>query len=164
MHAQLGVMATVILVFALVLLGVCAALVDQYRGWPLLVPGALVAVAVAGFTMMGATTPLSNEGVRRGERWRAYRRHLKDVAKHEASLASPSPAGVLSLAIALGLASAWAKLLKSTPGLVPAWFHAFASSGDDGAFPAFVAYGGASAASSHGGGGGAAGGGASGAS
>jgi uncharacterized membrane protein YgcG len=164
MHTQLGVMATVVLVVALVLLGACAALVDQYRGWPLLVPGALVAVAVAGFTMMGATTPLSNEGVRRGERWRAYRRHLKDVAKHEASLASPSPAGVLSLAIALGLASAWAKLLKSTPGLVPAWFHAFASSGDDGAFPAFVAYGGASAASSHGGGGGAAGGGASGAS
>ncbi len=163
MHAQLGVMATVVLVLALVLLGACAALVDEYRGWPLLVPGALVAVAVAGFTMMGATTPLSNEGVRRGERWRAYRRHLKDVAKHEASLASPSPAGVLSLAIALGLASAWAKLLKSTPGLVPAWFHAFTSSGDDGAFPAFVAYGGASAAGSHGGGG-AAGGGASGAS
>jgi hypothetical protein len=164
MHRQLGIMATVILVVALVLLGACAALVDQYRGWPLLVPGALVAVAFAGFMMMGATTPLSNEGVRRGERWRAYRRHLKDVAKHQASLASPSPTGVLSLAIALGLASAWAKLLKSTPGFVPTWFHAFASSGDDGAFPAFVAYGGASAASSHGGGGGAAGGGASGAS
>ena len=164
MHTQLGVMATVILVVALVLLGVCAALVDQYRAWPLLVPGALVAVALVGFLMMGATTPLSNEGVRRGERWRAYRRHLKDVARHEASLASPSPTGVLSLAIALGLASAWAKLLKTTPGLVPAWFHAFASSGDDGAFPAFVAYGGA-AASGHGhGGGGAAGGGASGAS
>ena len=164
MHTRLGVMATVILVFALVLLGACAALVDEYRGWPLLVPGALIAVAFLGFTMMGATTPLSNEGVRRGERWRAYRRHLKDVAKHEASLASPSPNGVLSLAIALGLASAWAKLLKSTPGLVPAWFHAFASSGDDGAFPAFVAYGGATAASGHGGGAGAAGGGASGAS
>lgn len=164
MHTQLGVMATVILVVALVLLGVCAALVDQYRGWPLLIPGALVAVALMGFLMMGATTPLSNEGVRRGERWRAYRRHLKDVARHEASLASPSPTGVLSLAIALGLASAWAKLLKTTPGLVPAWFHAFASSGDDGAFPAFVAYGGA-AASGHGhSGGGAAGGGASGAS
>jgi hypothetical protein len=163
MHARLGVLATVILVVALVLLGACAALVDDYSAWPLLIPGALVALAIAGFTMMGATTPLSNEGVRRGERWRAYRRHLKDVAKHEASLASRSPNGVLSLAIALGLASAWAKLLKSTPGLVPAWFHAFASSGDDGAFPAFVAYGGATAASGHGGGG-AAGGGASGAS
>jgi hypothetical protein len=163
-HGQFGVMAVVILVLALVVLGACAALVDQYRGWPLLVPGALVAVAIVGFTMMGATTPLSNDGVRRGDRWRAYRRHLKDVARHQAALASPSPNGVLPLAIALGLASAWAKLLKSTPGLVPAWFHAFASSGDDGAFPAFVAYGGAAASGHGGGGGGAAGGGASGAS
>ena len=164
MHARLGVMATVILVLALVLLGACAALVDEYRAWPLLVPGALVTVAFVGFTMMGATTPLSNEGVRRGERWRAYRRHLKDVAGHEASLTSPSATGVLALAIAPRARKRVGEALKSTPGLVPAWFHAFATSGDDGAFPAFVAYGGASAASSHGGGGGAAGGGASGAS
>ncbi len=166
-HRRFGVLATVILVLALVILAVCAMLlVDTYRAWPLLLPGALVAVAIVGYTLLGAPTPLSNEGIRRGERWRAYRRHLRDVARHEASLASRSPDSVLAVAIALGLASAWAKLLKSTPGLVPPWFHAFATSDDDGAFPAFVAYGGASAASSHGGGGGgvAAGGGASGAS
>ena len=74
----------------------------------------------------------------------------------------------LPYAVALGLASAWAKFLKTQPHLAPPWFRALpASTTDSAAFVAFVAYGGAGASSgAHGGGGagaGAAGGGASGA-
>ena len=45
----------------------------QYQGWPLLIAGAVAAVAVLGFICYGALTPLSNEGVRRSERWRGTR-------------------------------------------------------------------------------------------
>ena len=73
----------------------------------------------------------------------------------------------LPYAVALGLASAWAKFLKTQPQLAPAWFRARpTSASDSAAFVAFVAYGGAGASSDGSGGAagaGAAGGGASGA-
>jgi hypothetical protein len=71
------------------------------------------------------------------------------------------------LAVALGLAPAWSKLLKNQPTATPSWYRALSATGDDGGFPAFV---GVSAADGHSGGGagggfggGAAGGGSSGA-
>jgi hypothetical protein len=113
----------------------------------------------------GSLTPLSNEGVRRSERWRAYQQHLKDVARGRVHLTSDSPSRLLPFAVALGLASAWSKYLKNHPKGISPRFRALALSGDDSGFCAFVAAGGAGGDGGAGGAGagGAAGGGGSGA-
>ena len=138
----------------------CVIFVRQFGGWPLLIPGALVLVGTIGLIFYGALTPLSNEGAHRAERWRAYQRHLKDVARDRAQLRE-APTRVLGFAVALGLASAWSKFMKHHPQFVPPWFHAL--SADGGGFPAFIADGGSAAAASGAAAGGAAGGGAAGA-
>ncbi len=139
-----------------------AFLARQYDAWPFLVVGAVAAIGIVGFIFYGALTPLSNEGVRRAGRWRAYQRHLKDVARERVHLTSDSPSRLLPFAVALGLAAAWSKYLKNHPVGVPPWFRALAVSGDDGGFPAFIAAGGAGTDGGAGGGGGAGAGGAAG--
>ena len=153
------------LILAGLLVVPAAFLVSRYEGWPFLIAGAVGLVSVIGFIFYGSLTPLSNEGVRRAERWRAYQKHLKDVARERVHLTTDSPSRLLPFAVALGLASAWSKYMKNHPTGVPPWFRALAVSGDDSGFCAFVAAGGAGAdgGAGGGGGGGAAGGGGSGA-
>ncbi len=141
-----------------------AALVNgDYGAWPLAIPGALLALAVCAFIFGAATTPLSNDGVRRAARWRDYRRHLRAVAQGKRSPAGLALASVLPFAVALGLAHSWSSFLKKQGFTVPNWFRALpAGDGASSAFPAFIATSGAGA-SGGGAGGGAAGGGASGA-
>ena len=163
-RARYGLVSVSIFLVGVVLVIVAVALVPQYRGWPLLVPAAVILVGIVGFAFQGATTPLSDEGLRIAERWRAYQRHLKEVARGDAHLSADSPSGVLPFAVALGLTAIWAKFVKAQPTLVPPWFEALPASDDGGAFHAFIAYGGAHGGAGGGaGGGGAAGGGASGA-
>jgi hypothetical protein len=140
-----------------------AGLTSRFEGWPFLIPAALVIVGVVGLIFYGALTPLSNEGVRRAERWRSYQRYLKDVARDRAQIGRDAPAQLLPFAIALGLASAWSKFIKHHPQNIPPWFQAMGA--DSGGFPAFVASGGAAdgGGGAAAGGGGAAGGGAAGA-
>ena len=142
-----------------------AFLVSRYEGWPFLIAGAVGLVSMIGFIFFGSLTPLSNEGVRRAERWRTYQKHLKDVARERVHPTSDSPSRLLPFAVALGLASAWSKYMKNHPTGTPPWFRALALSGDDTGFSAFVAAGGAGADGGAGGAGagGAAGGGGSGA-
>lgn len=164
-HARLGQASLAILLLAVVLFGAGAILAREYRAWPLAVPGAALVVALVGFMMQGAVTPLSNEGLRRRDRWRAHQRHLKGVARHELQLTSDAPGRVLPVAVALGLASPWSKFMKAHPAAVPAWFQAASAVDHGDSFAAFVAYGGGASSGSGGAGGGAAaGGGASGAS
>jgi hypothetical protein len=153
---------------ALILMGAAgfaggALLVREFGPWPLFLPGALVVAAVIGFIVQAATTPLSNEGIRLAERWRAFGRHLKQVAQSRVHTSSDAASSLLAIAVALGLASAWSKFIKQHPAGAPAWFNALSAT-DDGGFPAFVAAGGAGSSGGGGGaGGGAAGGGGSGA-
>ena len=135
-----------------------ALLGDEYGPWPLLIPAAVALVALASLIFGSATTPLSNEGVRRAHLWRQYRKHLEGVARGKRSAAGLAPDAVLPIAIAFGLASAWSKFLKTHKHPAPAWFHTLPGH-DHAAFPAFIAAGGAGA---HGTGGGAGGGGAAG--
>lgn len=154
------------LLFLAVVAMIPAAIMTRvFAGWPFLVPGAIALVGIAALIGHGALTPLSNEGVRRGGEWRAYARHLKDVARDRAVLTNSSPTALLATAVALGLSGHWSRLIKQQRASAPSWFHTIRSS-DDGAFPAFVAIGGSGdVGGAHGGGGagGAAGGGASGA-
>jgi hypothetical protein len=153
------------LILAGVLVVPAAFLVSRYEGWPFLVAGAVGLVSVIGFIFYASLTPLSNEGVRRAERWRAYRKHLKDVARERVHLTSDSPSRLLPFAVAFGLASVWSKYMKNQPAAIPPWFRTLALSGDDSGFYTFVDAGGAGAYGGAGGAGtgGAAGGGGSGA-
>jgi uncharacterized protein (TIGR04222 family) len=157
--------SVVLFVVGLGALAMTAVLSRGSGAWPGLVGTAVLVLALVSLMFAATITPLSNEGVRRSRRWRAYHTHLKDVSRGARSGPGPSATAILPFAVALGLANAWAKLLKHQRHTAPPWFHAAAD--DGGAFPAFVAAGGAGAGGgAHGGGGGggaAAGGGASGA-
>jgi hypothetical protein len=136
-------LAVATLILGLLLIIPAALLTRQYSGWPFLVPTAVGVVSLLSFISYGALTPLSNEGVRRAERWRAYQKFLKEVARERVHLAAETPARLLPFAIALGLAGAWSKYLKHHPASVPPWFRALTTTGDERAFSAFVAAGGA---------------------
>ena len=137
--------------------------VERFGGWPLLVAGTLAVLAVTSFIFAAAHTPLSNEGVRRAEAWRAYQKQLrevpKDVTRSDWARPAQSPADLLPFAVALGLAAAWSKIFKDRAAQLPPWFHA-ASPGDaNSGFVAFVGTGGAGSGGGAGGGGAAGGGG-----
>lgn len=154
--------------FVLAVLAVVPAIlvIQRFGPWPLLVPAAIMVVGLTSLIVGATVTKLSNEGVRRARRWRDYRKHLRMVATGKEPSMGVSLASVLPYAVALGLASAWSKFIKTQPHLAPTWFRALpGSTADPAAFVAFVAHGGAGASSgAHGGGAaGAAGGGASGA-
>jgi len=114
----------------------------EHGAWTLLIPAAMVALSVAAFIFASATTPLSNDGVRRAGRWRAYRKHLAAVAQGKEPSPGMPAAAVLPFAVSFGLASSWSKYLKRQGFPVPAWFHAI-EPGNPAGFPAFVAAGGA---------------------
>ena len=144
-----------------------AQLPRQYGGWPLLLPLALGVVAIVAFIAHAAHTPLSNEGVRRSNQWRGFRRYLREVARdREAPPGDAAVGQLLPFAVALGVASGWSAYLKRHRSAAPPWFRAASGDGANPgvAFAAFVSTGGSGAGGhGHGGGGGAAGGGASGA-
>src|SRR4029079_12645719 len=112
------------------------ALVERFGPAPMLVSLAIGIVAFASLMYGCAHTPLSNEGVRRAESWRAFQKHLRSVPNEL------SPVDLLPFAVALGLANSWSKLFKSRGVPLPTWFHA-ASHDPNKGFATFVAYGGA---------------------
>jgi hypothetical protein len=118
---------------------------ERWAAWPLTIPAALVAAALAALIAAGTTTPLSNEGVRRARHWRAYKDHVTSLAKHRGD---PSAATQVALpyVIALGLSGEWSKYLKAQPGRAPDWFHS--PDGADG-YSAFIAAAGAGPTQAH---------------
>jgi hypothetical protein len=160
------VLGTVLLVIALAAFGLCLPFINRFGPFPMLLPAAILLVALASYIFASSETPLSNEGVRRGEAWRGYKAHLKSPQDAEPpwGASASAEARILPYAVALGLAAAWAKWMKKRNVQLPAWFQP-ASHADAGpAFVAFISSGGAGAGSgSAGGGSGAAGGGGSGA-
>ena len=110
-------------------------IMNVYGLWPLVVPGALTCTGLAALTFYGASTPLSNEGVRRADAWKAYKNYLRAAAKGSSGLADSA----LPYAVALGLAGDWSKHLKTHPVPTPDWFEA----GDVDAYSAFIAAAGA---------------------
>jgi len=139
----------------------------RFGGWPMVIPLALALVGVAGLIAYGAHTPLSNDGARRANEWRGFRRYLRDIARDRQP--SPGDAAVrqlLPFAVAFGIASVWSTYLRRHRAAAPAWFRS-ADTGryNPAAFSAFVASGGSGVGGhGHGGAAAAAGGGSSGAS
>lgn len=167
-RGRYAVTGAVLLGLAGVAGGAALLLLNTYGGYPLVIALAFVLGGLASFMVMGANTPLSNDGVRRAEQWRAYRKHLSDPQGIETRWGSsgPAEARILPYAIALGLAAAWSKFMKKGT-MTPAWFHAASHAEASPAFSVLIATSGAGAHGGSGagaGGGSAAGGGSSGAS
>jgi hypothetical protein len=138
--------------------------VAEFGAWPMLIPAALAVVAVTSFIFFAAHTPLSNEGVRRAQQWRGFRKYVQEVARDRQTPGDPSTAREwLPLAVAMGIAPAWSTYLKRHRAAAPPWFRAADDAGRGNAFALFVATGGAGHGGGSHGGGGAAGGGSSGA-
>ena len=156
-YARISVAMLILAAVALAVTGMF--LVSRYGAWSMLIPAALALIAMSAMIFAAATTPLSNEGLRRAAGWRGFREYLKALTQDRQPAASGVEA-LLPFAVATGLAAGWAKYVKRHPENVPAWFRALSAGSRERAFGAFVmsagAHGGASA-------GGAAGGGASGA-
>ncbi|CAN5852833.1 hypothetical protein BH18ACI5_BH18ACI5_02060 [soil metagenome] len=148
------VVAGVLAAIAVVAMVPVIALIQVYGPAPMLVSAGIGIVALASGVYGSAHTPLSNEGVRRAETWRAFQKHLRDVAKDGVArqdwFSAQSPMDLLPTAIALGHASSWAKLFKARGIPLPSWFQAASHSDPQTGFVAFVAYGGGGAG--HGGG------------
>ena len=123
--------------------------IGRFGPWPLLIPAALLAVGVASLIVGATITVLSNEGVQAGATVAGLSEIPKDgCGRENAGARWPARSRALPYAVALGLASAWAKFLKTQPQLAPAWFRALpTSASDSAAFVAFVAYGGGGASS-----------------
>jgi hypothetical protein len=159
-----------LLAVSILALAPCFLLLEENGGWPFLVPLAIGIVGVIAFIIMSAQTPLSNEGVRRAEGWRAFRDHIKDPQRIEPrwGASGTAEARILPLAVGLGLAAAWSKFMKKRNAATPGWFEAASGLENGQSFAVFIATSGAAAhgGGTHGGGvsGGVAGGGASGAS
>jgi hypothetical protein len=140
----------------------------------LLVPIAFLVVGVVGAITGASFSPLSEEGYRRAERWRAFKRTLGDKAGGS-TLTAPGAERLeqwLPYAVAFGTAIAWMKRLqKQGVTLGPSWLGAVSREGsvepaNIGATVAILSAGssaGAHAGGHAGGASGAAGGGASGA-
>ncbi|MEO7273742.1 MAG: DUF2207 domain-containing protein [Vicinamibacterales bacterium] len=161
LHDRFMTLGVAFLIMAGLAVPLAALFVSRFDGWPMLLPAALVVVGVASFIAAASVTPLSNEGVRRAARWRAFRGDLKDMSQHSDQPAARNLGALLPFAVATGLSPYLARYLKKHPGSVPAWFRALSAASPDGAFTAFV--GSSAAHGGAGGGGGAAGGGGSGA-
>ena len=128
----------VLVLAGLAVVAAAATMANRYGAWPMLVPAALAVVGMAGLIFAMATTPLSNEGLRRAARWRGFRAYLKALTQDRLQ---PGPVGVgplLPFAVATGLAASWARYLKRHPGGVPPWFRALSTGSPNLAFSAFV--------------------------
>ena len=165
-----------LMLIALAIAGFAAAvaLFDRFGEPVLSIPIALFAVGVTGTIVGASLSPLSEEGHRRAERWRAFKRTLGG-ADDAAGASLPHTDRVeqwLPYAVAFGTALAWMKRLqKQGVTMGPSWLSAMTREGahgpaNIGATVAILSAGssaGAHAGGHAGGAGGAAGGGASGA-
>ena len=111
------------------------ALFDRVGQPVLAVPIALLIVGVAGMITGASLSPLSEEGHRRAERWRAFKRTLGNASENSAG-GAPAIKRVeewLPYAVAFGTALAWMKRLQKqgvTAG--PSWLAAVTRDGAHG--------------------------------
>jgi len=83
---------------------------------------------VIGAIVGQSLTPFSEQGLQRARMWKAYGRHLAEVAKGQhKEVSAERLESLLPMAVAFGVALSWAKRLDKQGALgVPVWFHALA--------------------------------------
>jgi len=111
------------------------ALFDRTGEPVLLVPAALLLVGVTGMIAGASLSPLSEEGARRADRWRAFKRTLADEAGAP-GVSTPSTERLerwLPYAVAFGTALAWMKRLqKQGVSVGPSWLSTISQEGAHG--------------------------------
>jgi hypothetical protein len=133
---RLTVMSIAMLISAALSTVAVSVLIPTYQAWPFLLPFGVLVAALVGIITAASMNPLSERGVVEAARWRGFKRYLKAFAAKDDRFAGTIESRWIVYAIAVGLASPWARFLKGRPGAAPAWF--VAAPGDDGGFAAFV--------------------------
>jgi len=124
-----------ILLLSIAGLIVSVALFDRVGEPVLAVPIALLVVGVVGMITGATLSPLSEEGHRRAERWRAFKRTLGGTSETAAGAAPPVERVErwLPYAVAFGTALAWMKRLqKRGITMGPSWLTAVSREGAHG--------------------------------
>lgn len=120
-HVSIGIILLAIVGFV-----ATVPFVNQIGPPALLMPGAVIAVALAGFIVASTLPVLTDEGLRRAGLWAAYGRYVKGLAKDASAPPSTETFGqMLPYAAGFGTAVAWARALEKH-GMktgVP-WLHA----------------------------------------
>jgi hypothetical protein len=111
-----------------------AMLTPYFGGWPLLVPGAVMAVAVTILIMASQYSVLSTAGRMREASWRAFFTFVQQVAKGREPITDPAWFDkYLPFAVARGVGHHWVRRFEKAAGVSrpPSWLTvASASAGD----------------------------------
>jgi len=171
-RGRVTVVGLMLIILAIAGFAASVALFDRFGEPVLSIPIALFAVGVTGMIVGVSLSPLSEDGHRRAERWRAFKRSLGDDGDGGSLPHTDRVEQWLPYAVAFGTALAWMKRLqKQGVTMGPSWLSAMTREGahgpaNIGATVAILSSGssaGAHAGGNVGGASGAAGGGASGA-
>lgn len=114
-HTRARVNAGALGIIVLAAMGFVAAVpfVDQMGPASLLLPGAVLAVALSGFIVASALPILTDDGLRRAGLWSSYGRYLKGLSKGPGTPLSAEAFGrALPYAAGFAVAVAWAKTLE----------------------------------------------------
>jgi hypothetical protein len=156
---RLSVIALTMLPAAALGAAAVAPLIPTYDAWPFLLPLGLLVAGIVGMVLAATLTPLSDQGLMEGARWRGFKRQLKTLASQDDTGGGVIASRWIVYAMAFGLGFYWSRYLKRHPGIVPAWFVS-ESGHPDAAFaafvgtnPAYTSHGGAAGAGAAGGGG-----------
>jgi uncharacterized membrane protein len=109
------------------------ALFDRFGEPVLSIPIALLAIGVTGTIVGASLSPLSEDGHRRAERWRAFKRTLGGAGDGESLPHTDRVEQWLPYAVAFGTALAWMKRLqKQGVTMGPSWLSAMTREGAHG--------------------------------
>ncbi len=99
--------------------------VSGYGGWPLLVPGSILAVALMLLVTASQYSVLSTAGSLRAVHWQAFFAFVRQLATRHAATVDPSWFDrYLPYAVARGIGHRWVRAFEKGGGAVaaPAWF------------------------------------------
>jgi len=131
-RGRVTILSVATMLFSIVGFALSAVFLDQVGEAVLALPIAILVSGIVGLATGASLSPLSDEGHGRGQRWKAFGRHLGGVAKHAEGEAATHEnfERLLPYAAAFGAALAWAKRLeKRGVNAGPSWLLALASDG-----------------------------------
>lgn len=126
----LTILAAVLFFLSIAVLLGSLFLIALLGGWVLLVPIAMMSVAIVAFIVARSISPLNAQGVRLAAQWQAFHEYLKNITRGK----EPAPGSTLfeaylPYAASFGLAEAWSKKFRAANNItLPAWFHTLAGS------------------------------------